>query len=298
MITQNEATQGRTGSSTDAARKQLLVRKRDGRVVPFDRELISKAMEKAFCAEHQLIDAAELDTAYQAKIGQMTSEIADQVIIDAQSKDGADVEKIQDRVEFELMRHGFYSVARRYILYREEQARRRQQHSGDEFAVTPAPPRELMVNRDGAMESLDPKRLELQLEHACRDLPEVSADELQAEVQKQFYNGITPMQIANTMVLAARSRIENDPQYDKVAGRLTLNIIYREALGRTAVNGDLAKLYQETFATYLDTGIEAGRIDAQLRDYDLQKIAAALVPDRDDLFPYLGLAICIGVMPL
>jgi len=266
---------------------QLLVRKRDGRLVPFNRELIIAALEKAFCAEHNLVGPADLPAAYQLKLGEMTAEVEEQVAGEATSAAGVDVERIQDCVEFELMRHGFYSIARRYILYREEHARQRERLAGDEITV-PAAPSELMVNRDGDCELLDPRRLEMQLQHACRGLSEVSIDDLQAELQLQLYNGITPSEIATAMVLAARSRIEIDPQYDRVAARLTLNIIYREALGRTAVNGELDTLYRSAFAKYIEVGIEAGRISERLRSFDLDRLAESLAPERDELFPYLG----------
>lgn len=271
-----------------AVQQKMRVRKRDGRSLPFDAALITRAMQRAFCAEHKLIEPTELDSSILANIERMTDEVIDQVLTSAQTETGVDVETIQDEVERELMRNEYYSVARRYILYREEHARAREKMVADELATT-EPPVEMMVNRDGQMESLDVERLRSQLEHACEGLENVSITELEEEVQKQFYHGITPHQIANAMVLAARSRIEIDPAYDQVAGRLTLNIIYREALGQSAVNGERARLYRELFSNYIEVGIEAGRVDPRLKDFDHEKLAAALVPERDDQFPYLGL---------
>ena len=91
------------------------------------------------------------------------------------------------------------------------------------------------------------------------------------------------------MVLAARARIENDPDYDQVAGRLVLNIIYRESLGKSASEGDVAQLYRENFSNFVRVGIEAKRIAPELADFDLEQLAGALDAERDALFPYLGL---------
>ncbi len=272
----------------NATQQEMLVRKRDGRIVPFDRTLIARAIQKAFCAEQEAIDISELDPELLSKIDQMTDEVVDQIGSEAQSTGGVDVEKVQDRVEFELMRNEFYKVARRYILYREEHARRRERLAIDE--PTPETPKPaMMVNRAGSLESLDLERLRLQFEHACRDLDSQVIEELYNAVQGEFYNGITPDEIAEAMVLAARARIEIDPSYDRVAGRFTLNTIYRQALGRTAVNGDLQQLYREKFAEYIDHGVDHGRIDPRLKEFDLVRLSEALDSSRDELFPFLGL---------
>ncbi len=280
----------RNDSRSEKSAVQMLVRKRDGRLVPFHAELIAAAMGKAFCAEQGLIDFQELDAAVQEKVQAMTSEVVARVSNQAATAGGVDVELVQDEVERELMRHEFFSVARRYILYREDQAKRRQQLAGDELGSTvQASVPAMQVEVDGAMEALDLTRLERQLERACADLPDCSVQELLQEVQRQFYNGIRPGQIALALVLAARSRIERDPAYDKVAGRLVLNIIYREALGQVPHNGELKELYQTQFSEFIAVGIRNKRISPELATFDLQQLAEALVPERDELFPYLGL---------
>ena len=55
-------------SSTGDNAVQMLVQKRDGRLVPLHGELISAAMGKAFCAESGLIDVSELELDLQEKI--------------------------------------------------------------------------------------------------------------------------------------------------------------------------------------------------------------------------------------
>lgn len=277
-------------SSTEDQAVQMLVRKRDGRLVPFHGQLIAVAMSKAFCAEAGLIGVDELESELQEKIALMTSEVVAKVEKIATTESGVDVEMVQDEVERELMRHEFFSVARRYILYRESQAKRREQMADDEM-VTPAESTmpAMQVDVDGELEALDLSRLERQLNRACADLPDCSADELLAEVQRQFYNGIRPDQIARALVLAARSRIERDPAYDKVAGRLVLNIIYREALEQVPQAEELSEVYKAQFSNFIAIGIKNKRISPELATFDLQQISDALVPERDELFPYLGL---------
>ena len=269
--------------------QQLSVRKRDGRVLLFEQQLIKNAIQKAFCAEKGLEDPSLLDDEHLSKIDLITEAVVDVVISEA-SADSITVEQIQDTVERQLMKADFYAVARRYILYRAQRANIRKLRAEERMESTDPFPK-MMVNRDGKMEVLDFDRLRSQVSDACEGFTEnCSSDELLEEVEKQFFNGITPTEIGRSMVLAARARIENDPDYDTVAGRLVLNIIYRESLGKSSTSADeVAKLYQDQFESFISTGIDAGRISPELATFDLEKLAAAIDSSRDALFPYLGL---------
>ena len=52
----------------DVAQGEINVAKRDGRVVAFDSGLISKAIQKAFSAEHGVDSPADLDAGLLEKI--------------------------------------------------------------------------------------------------------------------------------------------------------------------------------------------------------------------------------------
>jgi ribonucleoside-diphosphate reductase alpha chain len=277
-----------TATNTNAA-VTMNVRKRDGRVLSFERKLIARAIGKAFCAESEKDDPKDLDAALQAKIEVMTDSVLAQVREQALTNEGVTVEEIQDVVEAELMRGEYFSVARRYILYRAEHNKIRQLNAEENMESGAAFP-SVMVNRDGKLENLDFARMHSQVNEACEGLDNTcSSTELIDEVKKQFYNGITPKEIGRSMVLAARARIETDPDYDTVAGRLVLNIIYRESLGKSAAGGDLTELYRDRFENFISEGVEAKRISPELQKFDLVKLAGVLDSSRDSLFPYLGL---------
>ncbi|MDA7858356.1 ribonucleoside-diphosphate reductase subunit alpha [Mariniblastus sp.] len=269
--------------------QEMNVRKRDGRVLTFEPALITRAIQKAFCAEHKFSEISQLDAKQMQVADAITESVVVEVQEDALTDVGVTVEHIQDVVERQLMKQEYFSVARRYILYRAEHNKIRQlraeerMDSADPFPGT-------MVNRDGQLENLDFDRLRSQVDSACVGLDEsCSSGELLEEVEKQFFNGITPREIGRSMVLAARARIEKDPEYDTVAGRLVLNIIYRESLGKSAASGDLKVLYQEKFGEFIQTGIDALRISPELATFDLAELANAIDSERDALFPYLGL---------
>ncbi len=85
------------------------IRKRDGRIVPFDPEKITNAILKAFKA------TGEED-------GRMGRLLAEEVVrtLERELKPGEipTVEQVQDVVEETLVKRGFYKVAKAYILYR------------------------------------------------------------------------------------------------------------------------------------------------------------------------------------
>ncbi len=88
------------------------VTKRDGRVVPFDELRIVRAVEKAAVATGVATDPAVIER---------------QIVEPIQRKarqQSLHIEQIQDMVEEGLM-HSYPSVARAYILYREQRARKR-----------------------------------------------------------------------------------------------------------------------------------------------------------------------------
>lgn len=277
-----------TGSGL-AAEPELVVRKRDGRVVSFDRHLIVRAMGKAFCAERGWEQVEQLGDELLTKIEAMTQEVVAAVEQMLRQGKVVGVEQVQDWVENELMRNEFFSVARRYILYRAEHTKIRQLRA-DERMDRSQPFPAIMVSNEGQLEGLDFARLRRQVDQACEGLSIAEASPLLfEEVEKQFFNGITTREISRAMVLAARAKIEEDPSYDRVACRLILNVIYRESLDKSANENHVADRYREKFAGYLEQGIAAERLTPELRSFDWDRLAEAIVPERDERFPYLGL---------
>jgi anaerobic ribonucleoside-triphosphate reductase len=88
-----------------------LVRKRDGRLEPFDQERITKAIWKAA-------------KAVGGKDREQAKRISDQVMAELQNRFGEDgcptVEEIQDIVEKMLIENGHAQTAKAYILYRKQ----------------------------------------------------------------------------------------------------------------------------------------------------------------------------------
>ncbi|WP_297480122.1 adenosylcobalamin-dependent ribonucleoside-diphosphate reductase [Thermococcus sp.] len=93
------------------------VMKRDGRIVPFDRERIKWAIQRAML-EVGIHDEKLLNRVVR-RVVRRINELYDGQI--------PNIENIQDIVELELMRAGLFDVAKAYILYRKKKAEIREE---------------------------------------------------------------------------------------------------------------------------------------------------------------------------
>ncbi len=269
-------------------RRETLVYKRDGRSVPFEAERIEDAVAAAFRAEHGLGATEPLPTRLHADAKRIAATIAEGARALPGVPGGIPVERIQDAVEEQLMRHGHYDVARRYIIYREEHRKARLLR-GEQDSEAATEPSLQVTYPGGARRPLEPGRIRARVLAACDGLLGCDPREILDEVFASLYDGIAPEQIARALVLAARSRIEREPAYGTAAARLLLRSLYSEAWGAAPSAGVLSEVYRERFPAYLREAVRAGRLDPQLLELDLGRLSAALEPERDGAFTYLGL---------
>ena len=96
--------------------------KRSGAENTFDKEKIENAVAKAN------ITVEEKDRLSEGEIGEIAQNIEDKC---SEMNRAMDVETIQDWVEADIMRHGKYTVAKRYITYRYERSIVRQANTTD-----------------------------------------------------------------------------------------------------------------------------------------------------------------------
>ena len=89
----------------------LSVKKRDGKVVPFDLSKIKSAIEKAFLAEKKSYSEDMLDMLALRTTATFNDKVKDGVVC---------VEDVQDAVEVVLIQGGYVEVAKSYILYRKQ----------------------------------------------------------------------------------------------------------------------------------------------------------------------------------
>ena len=285
--------EGRSARSTSAAAKSApayQVIRRNGTVTPFDASKITIALTKAFLAVEG--GRAAASRRVHEVVEELTQQIATALMRRSDIGRTFHIEEIQDQVELALMRGEHHKVARAYVLYREARAKER----AAEKAAPPAPSIQLNVtNADGSKSQLDERRLIGVIEEACAGLADVSPSPILAETRRNLYDGITLDELALAPIMAARTLIEQEPNYAYVSARLLLDKLRREALsyahGRSeqATQAEMAAGYAEYFPAYIAAGIKAGLLDPELGRFDLERMAAALKPERDLQFQFLGL---------
>lgn len=96
------------------------IKKRDGRIVPWNSSKIEKAVEKALLATDVLPEDAPKIASEVAK------KAVAKLIEGGIENDHPAVEEVQDAVEISLMEGGYYKTAKAYILYREQHRQMRE----------------------------------------------------------------------------------------------------------------------------------------------------------------------------
>ncbi|HEY4201162.1 MAG TPA: ribonucleoside-diphosphate reductase subunit alpha [Devosiaceae bacterium] len=272
-----------------AAEPGYSIIKRNGGTVPFDPSKIAVALTKAFLAVEGNKAAAS------RRVHEIVEALGADVFaaLTRRAKDGRlfHIEDVQDQVELALMRGEHQKVARAYVLYREEHAKARAATNAPAVVATTL----TMTLADGTVVPLDEARLATVVTEACAGLDGTSPQTILEETRRNLYSGISLDELALAPILAARTLVETEPNYAYVSARLLLDKLRREALsfvsGRTelATQADMATRYAEYFPDYLAKGIEHELIDTELSRFDLKRIAAAIKPERDTQFQYLGL---------
>jgi len=147
--------------------------------------------------------------------------------------------------------------------------------------------------RNQRLENFSPDKVNKCVTRACSGLDSVSASEILLDAELQLYDKITTREIDDSLILSARSKIEKDPEYSKVASRLVVNCLYKEVF-KESVDSDTFELqYKKTFVQNIKKLINSDRLSERLLEYDVKALSDSLVPERDDLFNYLGAQILI-----
>lgn len=265
----------------------LKIKKRNGAIVDFSEEKISIAVQKAF------LDISNDPHTDEAK------EIAELVTKGLQSEyEGTaqvpSVENVQDRVERALMERDFFDVAKNYIIYRYEHAKIREEKK-EEVAKKIEERGLLITKRSGEKEifSIDQVRKTVEVSITPQHKDDINVDAVLEQVQREVYDGITTEDLERTMVAVARSMIERDPAYSQLAAQLALNTLYKKTFRdeTPSIDADnFAAAYRKSFKENIERGVEIGVYDSRLLDFDLDKVAQNLQPERDTLLKYFGVA--------
>lgn len=294
----------------ESSPQNMKVLRRDGKTAArFNPMKIAGAIERAFRASLKIEGPTPEETV------DLVNLLTNKVVLRCSqlNKEGTtlEIERIQDEIERLMMTEGHYQVAKDFIIYRARRAEMRQEvqqselkaldlEGGKEVSADQEADQQQLsidagrafayVTKSGTSSTISEKEIRERIKQACKGLEDlVSVDEVLEESIRNFYEGIREDEVDTSNILAARSKIEKEPAYSRVAARLLLDIVYRETIGVPAHNSKLSSLHQEYFLRYIDRAIEVERVSPELKSFDLKKIAKALDLSRDLKFEYLGL---------
>ena len=266
--------------------------RRNGKLTAFSRDKIKVAMTKAFLAVEGGNAAAS--SRIHETVETLTEQVSHAITRRLPGGGTVHIEDIQDQVELALMRGGAHKVARAYVLYREERARARAAEKAAAEALKQQPGLHMTLP-SGEQVPLDETRLERIVGEACEGMPSTEPLTVLQEAKRNLFDGVAEKDVYKTVVMAARTFIENEPDYTYVAARLLTDSLRHEALSfvysrpMAATQHEMTQLYPEYFEAYVKRAIDLELMDPRLRNYDLARLGAALKPERDFQFTYLGL---------
>ena len=276
------------------------VGRRNGSITNFDLSKITVAMTKAFLA----VEGSQ--AAASSRIHKIVEDLSKDVhqALTRNIPDGGTfhIEDIQDQVELALMRSSEHKVARSYVLYREEQSRKRidqeskQSASEGEKDLNATYNNINVTNKNGEIQPLDLKRLNEVVAEACSEIQDVSKEPVISELQKNIYDGVSIDDLATALTMSSRVLIEEEPNYTYVSARLLLDSLRREALSFVlekdveATSKQMEEFYKDYFKLYIEKACSLNLLSSEIMDsYDLEILSESLIPDRDMKFTYLGL---------
>ncbi len=269
-----------SGDLTGAVNVRLI--RRNGSVVPWIEAKIETACRKAFLSAKENPDAAaEISSAVTERV-----RCRDQAFVH--------IEDVQDMVQEELMRHGYYKVAESYILYRAQRTRLR-----EETGPLPVESGEqqdsliVVTQRDGQNIFWDGSELKRRIQFAMIGLDlNLDALQIERELRRSIGTEVSEEILKNTIILNARTLIERDADFAKFAARIMLSYIYEEVLDwkitRDGIEG-LRAAHKKAFKSYLRHGVAIERLSPKLLSYNFDALADAIDPTADMDFDFLGI---------
>ena len=274
QLTQENNKSTEASSNVVLAPGKMRVIKRNGKVVSFEEEKIKVAIMKAFLAVEG--GSAAGSSRIHENVDVLTKAVVEVFERRMPSGGTLHIEEIQDQVELQLMRSEHHKVARSYVLYREARKNERSEEEGQAVA------------QDGENDEISSI-----VKRACEGLEDVGSQQLIEEIRNASYDGMSEKDLADCMVISARTMVEKEPNYSYVTARILLNNIENEVLDFLEIDrklkSDRTKMYSEALTKTFNKGIELGFLNKELKEFDLGKISSSIDESRDFNFTYLGL---------
>ncbi len=157
-----------------------------------------------------------------------------------------------------------------------------------------------ITKKDGSKVPFNADRINKSIERACHGMTDPISKVIQiaTETHLTLYDGITTEELDLATINAALQNTQYDLEFDKIATRLLLKVIYKKVMGdydpdsqAKPTKEELVKLHANHFKEYILNAVEKNLLDKRLATmFNLDELASALDIDRDDLYKYSGLS--------
>lgn len=150
----------------------------------------------------------------------------------------------------------------------------------------------ITVKKKSGVSNLKTDKIRRTLERACENISHVNVDELYGYVVEHLYDGISTKSIQDLLITSAENLIEKTPEYGKVAAQLFLAKLKKEVLGELQkTNLSYEEQYKLAFISSIQKGVDLKILDPRMLDFDLQKLADFMNPNKDKFFDYMGISV-------
>jgi ribonucleoside-diphosphate reductase alpha chain len=267
------------GSNIPVDSSQIRLIRRSGQVVPWNSSKIEVAIRKAFLS-------LRLDSEPAV---QVSDEVTRRAVATGQAF--INIEDVQDIVQEELMKHGFFKVAESYILYR---ARRRvERESNLDHHEVRQDSMIVVKKKDGSTFFWDGLDLKKRITFASIGLDLcLNPEQIEESLRRSVFSEITEVDLRKTIILNAKTLIERDADFAKFAARILLTYIYEEVLGWDVSQHSIEEIrtfHAKEFKGYLKRGVAIKRLDKKILKLDIEKLCQSIDPSADLDFDYLGI---------
>ncbi len=193
------------------------------------------------------------------------------------------IEQLQDLVETLLIELSYSRVA---LAYGKHRARRAAVREIEE---------QVAVGGGEQLELASPdltNDLRLRISYARINLQlTLSENELIARLMRSVSLSLSPQEQRETIILNAKNLLDVDADSRFFAGRILLTYIYEETLPWKISDGidQLKEAHRKALLKYIPLGIQIGRLDPRLAEYNLNELAGAMDPYADLQFDFIGI---------
>ncbi len=149
-----------------------------------------------------------------------------------------------------------------------------------------------ITHRDGTKEPFNADHINRSIERAAMGLTDITSKVMQiaSETQLTLYDGITTDELDIATINASLQNAQEDIEFDKIATRLLLKVIYKRVLGSYS-EADFINVHKNGFKKFILEGVENNMIHKDLGEkFDLDRLASVLNTERDELYYYSGLS--------